>query len=352
MATNPRIYYPLHAVGFSRLGGSLGGISGQPGTGNYLAAKGVQSVSYSTNFNLEQVFQLGQLEQYENIENRPDVEITIEKVLDGKALLEHLATQTATTSSLGGRYDTNRCQVIIAYYNNNLDHATGTPLSILEFSGCYVSAINWNLPIEGNFTESVTLVGNNKRVFRSPSGIPWNVSTRFNGNEGPIGGVSGGVNRRENLDMSKSIWPTGLPGINGAGVNLDLGAGSGYSSHIQSISIATTLARTDLLEQGRKNPYFRYAEFPTEVTCSIEMTASELGDNIEALENQDNLFDEEIILHLDCGVIIDLGSRNKLASINVAGGDTGGGNATVTYNYSNFNSLTIVSSGDPAGLTS
>ena len=49
-------------------------------TATYL--KGVQSVGISTNFNLEQVFQLGQLEIYQDVEEVPDIEISIEKVLD------------------------------------------------------------------------------------------------------------------------------------------------------------------------------------------------------------------------------------------------------------------------------
>ena len=44
---------------------------------------GVQSVGINTTFNLEQVFELGQIQIYENIEGVPEVEVTLEKVLDG-----------------------------------------------------------------------------------------------------------------------------------------------------------------------------------------------------------------------------------------------------------------------------
>ena len=37
----------------------------------------------NSTFGLEQVFQLGQIEIYENIEGTPEVELTIEKVFDG-----------------------------------------------------------------------------------------------------------------------------------------------------------------------------------------------------------------------------------------------------------------------------
>ena len=43
------------------------------------AAHGVQSVGITTNFNLEQVFELGQISIYENVEGTPDVEVTLSK---------------------------------------------------------------------------------------------------------------------------------------------------------------------------------------------------------------------------------------------------------------------------------
>ena len=48
---NNRVYYSVHAVGFAA-----------QDTDTYLPASGVQSVGINTTFNLEQVFQLGQLE--------------------------------------------------------------------------------------------------------------------------------------------------------------------------------------------------------------------------------------------------------------------------------------------------
>ena len=36
---------------------------------------------------------------------------------------------------------------------------------------------------------------------------------------------------------------------------------------------------------------------------------------------------------------IDLGAKNKITSVTYGGGDTGGGNATYSYSYRNFNKL-------------
>ena len=59
---------------------------------------------------------------------------------------------------------------------------------------------------------------------------------------------------------------------------------------------------------------------------------------------------QAIDLYLREGARFDLGNKNKLASVTYGGGDAGGGNATVTYNYSNFNRLSVRHLQDPAGL--
>ena len=74
-STNKRIFYACQSA---------------VATGDMI--QGLQSVGMTTNFNLEQAFQLGQLEIFENIEGTPDVEVTLEKVLDGHRLIYHMAT--------------------------------------------------------------------------------------------------------------------------------------------------------------------------------------------------------------------------------------------------------------------
>ena len=68
-----------------------------------LAGHGVQSVGITTNFNLEEAFELGQLSVYQLIEQLPDVEVTLEKQLDGNPLLYHLATNGTASNTLVAR---------------------------------------------------------------------------------------------------------------------------------------------------------------------------------------------------------------------------------------------------------
>ncbi len=341
MATNQRNYFPIIAVAFAPLGF---GINSHP-TG-YIAAHGVQSVGSSTNFNLENINELGQIETYEQVEGIPNVEMTVTKVVDGYPLIEHLASRNPGGSTLNGRYNSARSNVLMAIYNQNNNAASGLPLSVALMSGMYVSAINFSLPVQGNITESVTLVGNNK-VWYSGSAAPtgilsfnslFNVDSRFNNADAPPG--AGGVQRRENIDMGQSLWPTDIPGISTSGTN-DWDAGQNFNAHIQNVNISVNLGREELFEQGRRGPYYRFATFPVEVTTSIEVTTNEYGDGRNAYEEQDNLNNQEIYIAMTCGVVLDLGTKNKLTSITINGGDATGGNQLTSYNYSNFNSLTV-----------
>ena len=82
-----RIYWAVEAIGVAPEQSTAaaivaaGDIAGAAGTGPDFVP-GVQSVGITTNFNLEQIFQLGQLEIYEDLEDVPDIEITVEKVFD------------------------------------------------------------------------------------------------------------------------------------------------------------------------------------------------------------------------------------------------------------------------------
>ena len=148
--------------------------------------------------------------------------------------------------------------------------------------------------------------------------------------------------------------PRQIDGIDASGLNARDSEGN-FSAHLQSFTVSTDLGRESLNELGRKGPYFRFVNFPTEVTCAIE-TITTLGDQISATENGvlgdgNNLQNETIKIAMREGTFIDLGKKKKLASITYGGADAGGGNATVTYNYSNFNSLTVLHPQDPAGHT-
>jgi len=366
---NNRIFYAIQALGFAahEVLCPLDALNLHAGSGThpsgFLTAHGVQSVGLNTTFNLEQVFELGQLELYENIEGIPDIELTAQKVLDGYPLLYHLATPVATSPTLVGRSN-ERCFAAVNIYSDVFDNASGTPLQSVGMSGMYVSAMTYTLNTEGPSTEDLTLVGNDKEW--TASGLNHFVPVVFDGSDAPQSlAASGGVANRENILMtanvsmdaagvitgvSGSLFPTEIQGIDGSGHNLE-SAGS-FLAHVQTVTISTDLGREELFELGRRAPYHRFVSFPTEVTCSIDTTSSE-GDLIDALADPvggSNLANQKIFLWVEEGTRINLGAKNKLASVTYGGGDAGGGNVVVSYNYSNFNSLKVTHTADPAGL--
>jgi hypothetical protein len=68
---------------------------------------------------------------------------------------------------------------------------------------------------------------------------------------------------------------------------------------------------------------------------------------VNAAGSGGNLLDNEIKLYFKNGsrfLQVNLGSKNKLTSVNYTGGDSGGGNASMTFSYQGFNSF-VVSTG-------
>ena len=352
---NNRIYYAIQQV-------TLGPSSGTT------EVHGLQSVGITTNFNLEQVFELGQLSIYQNVEGIPDIEVTLNKVLDGYPLVYVLATEegtainpalVATSPTLPGRQNA-RVDMRLAIYPDTGVSATGNSIAAVTCSGMYVSSVSYTFPVDGNFTEDVTLVGNDK---------VWGtvVTGEFTGNDDQPVAIEG-VNRRQHLQMPFCRFPTQIPGINpSTGINQLIGSGSGHAVHFQNITVSTDLGRETINELGTFAPYHRYVTFPVEVTSEFEVLAVS-GDGINATElgyytgTQDdysvatpsstgcdnprfNLLDQTIYLETCEGTKIYLGTKNKLSSVNYTGGDTGGGNVTITYSYTNFNDFVVAHSG-------
>jgi len=78
------------------------------------------------------------------------------------------------------------------------------------------------------------------------------------------------------------------------------------------------------------------------------------GDMVNAVADPaigvENTADQTIKIFLRDGTVFDLGTKNRLQSVANTGGDAGGGNATMTYNYRNFNKLTVTHPQDPMGF--
>ena len=383
---NNRVYYAIQQVLFRKnSSGHTVNSSLITGGGSYTPAHGVQSVGLSTTFNLEQVFELGQLAIYENVEGTPDIEVTMSKVLDGYPPLWILATSDQIDGpQLNKRCTSNNKTIVqLGIFDEALQSAGetgGFPQAWCEMSGLYPTSISYNFPVDDNFSEDITLVGNTKiwgtgqttSILSCTAGYyPSGRSGDFRGNDdSPQDGA--GVNRRQNMifatgakdltstaafisganNADRCLLPGDIPGVYVVG---NTGV-KGPDCHVQSISVSVDVAREELFELGKKIAYARPVTFPVEVTCDFEITAGS-GDLVNAIDEcggtnpmgaqiscteGSNLVNRAIRITTCEGLRMSLGKKNKLASVTYGGGDAGGGNATVTYSYSTFNDFTVL----------
>jgi hypothetical protein len=350
---------------------------------SFTAVRGLQSVGMNLTMGLSQVFEYAQQAIFENIEDVPQVEITLEKVLDGHPLIYHLATVQATSPTLAGRSDT-QCKFAMSLFEDTSTSVAGSPTATVQHSGMYVSSVSYNFPIDDNATEQVTLVGNDRIWANDPNVVnpaetarvaaaAVNADAAFaNNDDSPA--ASAGVSQRENIqfdvvsggvdsngvavDPDCTVLPKDIDGISSSGTN-DLEPGTDYRrSVLQNISMSVDFGRSEINQLGKRGPYFRYVEFPVEVTTEIEVitrsgdfkSATEagiLGTGTAVCDTHDNLVNQTIRVATCEGTRVYVGKANKLASIGWGGGDTAGGNVSTTYTYTTFNDFVVIHSGDP-----
>lgn len=330
MARNDRIFYACQAVAIVKTGVT-------PTAPNI--ARGLQSVGMNSNFSLDQIFEIGQLEIYENVEDVADIEVSLEKVIDGETLLFMLASNGLCKTDLVAAVK-NRSDVYLSIFDDAQSNATGQARNVCWNSGCYISSVGYTYNVDGNATESLSLVGND-RFWNSVAGpTDSDALTQFgtitNGEFGSDTPASGVV-RRTDIDLTNSTLPDLVKSQEGDLANDPVGHGN---YHLQSVSVSADFGQENLLELGRFGPYAKFVTFPIEVSCEFEVIATS-GDLKSVSGINKNLVDQTILLKDDAGTVIDLSDKNKLSSISYSGGDTGGGNSNVTYSYTNFNALIV-----------
>lgn len=372
MPTNNRIFYATQLIH----------LQPQNADGTAIAAtnytpRAVQSVGVTTNFNLSEVFSVGQLEVYDQPEDLPEIEVTMNKVLDGTPLLYHLCMggSTASDSSLASAINktlteigNNRVNFSLGVFADTNTSAVSGCDHFMSCSGMYLSSFTYTFGVDDNFTEDITLVGNSK-VWSSGDAFHAGLdstspltTTDYDSVFAGAGLSSKHTARRMNIDYAGSTFPEGSGGINRPGSAKGGAATDGAQPYYQSITLSSDLGREEIRQLGRFDPYYRYITFPTEVTSEFEVIASE-GDFLDASDfagasactSAFTQLSEKPIRIVVCSpgagntaLGFDLGTKNKITSVNYGGGDAGGDNVTISYSFRNFNSFKIDASGDYA----
>ena len=348
MAAN-RIYWAITALSTAPESTGSAGPVGEKAITAANFVPGVQSVGITTTFNLEQVFELGQLELYQDVEEVPDIEVSVERVIDEHILLYTRCVDPATPAGNKtiSAIQNNKVDVFMNVHPDSADNAGDTaPDAIVHCSGMYLSSVSFNMATDGNLTESITLVGNHKRWRQGKlhdvgTNTHWAAGTPF-----VAADVPRGMPTATNIDAKA----TGAVVKRRQNVHITPPASAGGSdAKVTSASVSCDFGREQINVLGARLPYHRYVSYPVEVTCDLEVVITDINDQgITALPESDNLSEETLkfIIKDDAGVsiaTIDLGSKNKLTSVTWGGGDTGGGNATFSYSYRNFNKMDVQS---------
>jgi hypothetical protein len=331
--SNIRTFYACQAVAVCPIIENSGSYTS--GTYNYM--RGVQSVGLNSSFDFENLFELGQLEIYDAVLNVPEIEITIEKVLDGYKTVYGLLSSGQPLSQASKH----RAAVKFALYPDTQNASSSGYVRLVECTGMYISNVTYTIPVDGNITESVTLVGNHKQWYTSGSGFGVPVS------------ISNGSGLPDDHPANKIGSEAAASGIFRRQHVVYNGPGKDKA---QNVTLTLNLAREDVFEFGKRIPYAKIATYPIEATVEIESLAvSGNYDDVSFTEETSLLPDKdkgiEVIIsspHNSAGTgnfMINTGSGNFLTSITHTGGDATGGNATVTRSYTSYNVWNVLDSG-------
>ncbi len=386
--------YPKGFLGISQDWSDFGAYSAGYGSANMETLSGVQSVGFSSSVEFEQVFELGHLQIFENIEGSPTCEMTIERILGlgVTSLFQKFigSTETSPTTAETRNYGVNMsnfasdrgCSARLSVHGDGNVMTSTSTLGGNMIYGFQIDGFTSNYSIsaqtDGAVTESLGIAGVN--LTHIPSG-----AANFDKQVTLTTSSPKGTFRRQDCSFSFQELKNGA-------LNVDAGKGVKYYNRVQSASINIDVGREDLLEMGRKGPYIRYASFPVEVTCDVEYNVDRgvntdpavggrFQDGVSNAKQQMTTIDSDSNCQLNptegyvvsvygnrrhaptgCDDVNDVtpgdGKPNeyggtmyyfmaaisgaKLQSQSWSGGDTGGGVVTISESYTAFNAARIV----------
>lgn len=190
-----------------------------------------------------------------------------------------------------------------------------------------LDSIEYNLSVNEFFTLTKNFKGFSRYICSTSN----NITVPRCGSPSPLN--TDLVGRRHNFNISGSSLPSILT----------------TSNALQNITVKSSINRKQISETGTKTPYGSAVNFPIETTISFEVISQNLdnyNDNfntVSCLGLNESLTDITISI---CGIGGEItGSLTindaYLSSVNYNGGDTGGGNQTITIEYISYESTGI-----------
>jgi hypothetical protein len=330
MASN-RVYY---AVQRATLCPAAGSTNNTAFTTAGFVSNLIQSVGITTSLEYEQLFELGRLQIFENVEGLPSIEVTLERAIGvysgANSTTLDAFTEDGTlwnicaNSSPGGAKEKNQfTNAAGRQFNVNMttaDDNSSNVVGSVSATGMYLSNYSLNFAVEGPATESVTLVGNScewgSGLIRKPSkaGYLNDVQGSTDGHDGSASGI---IQRKH------------------------VTGGSVGTGGLQSLSFTVSFDREDLLTLGSKYPYFKATSFPVETSLELEYIAGKNSSGFNFTESDCNVGANIEDADIEAGNrTFHFGDMNWTGT-SKSGGDAGGGNQTITQSYVGYNQYNV-----------
>jgi glycosyltransferase involved in cell wall biosynthesis len=173
----------------------------------------------------------------------------------------------------------------------------------------YIS-VNWRLPDNSEAIDLNNVIDGTRSMIENPSSYKYIVRTS------------------ENLNI--------FPGAHGfSGQDKTYYEGNEFKSyHIPIRSYQALVAKA---EQGQR---LIDAGYPETHGWHVQRYANINREKLLSIEWKKNSQIDGKITRYD-GTVFDLGTKSRLSSVNYTGADAGGGNGSMTYSYSTYNSMTV-----------
>jgi len=338
MATNSRIFYGCQGVLAAESGSSLAFL------------KGVQSVGVTPTQDATTLSDVGRTQTFAVFYNNPTIEITIERVLEksgdprfftlGASPGSYLNSYFLKSSNFGmqntpSETDIKQYDIRLLYTSDASDDiAAGSAVDTYDFKYCLLTAISYSLAVDGLIKETLTFttkIQDHTSGGSSSSETFPQTATNM---------------KRQDVSISTATLPDEVEDI--------IDAYSDTHQAVQSININLNINYGQLTDVGKwrgasaaaRVNDFRYIQLPIEVSSSFTIIARR-GMQQDILMKDTNFMsdvgvpDRQIIIpvqtNADKYIFWDLGQKNYLTNVSTAGGDVGGGNVEMTFDYVNTN---------------
>lgn len=297
--------------------------------------RGVQNVSVRTENNNHVVDEWGTHKIYNHYVDTPRSTISLSRIMTFGG--HPVATGSITGS--GNAITTNHGRKLCLYFVSDTAetgvHSSSKTQNYVFFKNVSINSISYGMTTDGYLTEDIEFISYYKAYNSGECDISSMDSLKKNVQEED--GYDGRPIKRENISS-----------VTGGG---DL---------IQSFNVNIPFNIQTVDEFGtafsRDSKKYRYATYPiatsysvTEIYQSGGFDTIEFGDHKINCDNIDlpKQSTQKIVTCSGVGFYLELGNCN-LESMEYGGGDTSGGNATITYNYTCYNSGLLLDSA-PSG---